>query len=332
MKTKICVYGAGAIGCHIAGHLARSGQCEVSVVDRDDVVSAIQKQGVRVKTHSEDFTVPVIASTNPQTLGIQDYVIVALKIQQSVKALESMAHLIGPDTTIVPPSTGIPYYFFHQFPGRYAQARLPEVDPDESQWRTLPPAQVLPMVFWYGAHGLGPGSMQQDGESGRYPLGELDGSVTPRARLLSELLQAGGLNAPITDNIRGEIWIKFANSLCGNPLAILTLADMNGFASSPQVLSIFERSLAEIDAMAEVFGITIPQTIPQRMAFTLGTGTHKFSMLQDLEQGRQLEIAPFAQSLAAIKRLSGGTTPITDIIQALVILRDAYHQKKIHGM
>jgi len=331
MHPKICVYGAGAIGCHIAGHLARTGRADVSVVDREETVSAIQKNGIRVITPKEDFTVRVTASTNPETLGIQDYVIITLKIQQLVGLLTDIAHLVGPRTTVIPPSTGIPYYFFHNLSGRYDNARMVEVDPDERQWQTLPPSQVLPLVFWYGAHRVGPGVTQQDGEDGRYPLGELDGSDSERLHVLASLLEAGGLSAPVSKNIRGEIWTKFANSLCGNPIAVLTLSDMNGFAASPGVLKVFETMLKEVDTIGNVVGITIPQSISERMAFTLSTGDHKFSMLQDLESGRPLEIDAFIQSLAAAKRISGTDTPTCDIVLSLVELRNVQHRKHLQA-
>jgi 2-dehydropantoate 2-reductase len=144
---------------------------------------------------------------------------------------------------------------------------------------------------------------QQDGKDGGYPLGELDGSDSERLRLLAELLQNAGLSAPVTRNIRGEIWIKFANSVCGNPIAMLTLSDMNGFAESPGVLNVFETMLNEVDAIGDALGISIPQPVSDRVAFTLSTRDHKYSMLQDLEHGKPLEIDAFTQSLAAVNRL-----------------------------
>jgi 2-dehydropantoate 2-reductase len=323
MSPKICVYGAGAIGCHIAGHLARTGQADVSVIDRERNIAPIRERGIRVITETDDFTARVNASTDPAELGIQDFVIVTLKIQQAMTSLQQIGRLVGPDTTVIPPSTGIPYYFFHDLPGRYDDVRLPEVDPNGDQWRALPPHQVLPIVFWVGAHRLAPGVTQQDGADGRYPLGELDGRDSERARLLAALLEAGGLSAPVTKNIRGEIWIKFANSLCGNPIAVLTMADMNGFASSPKVVTLFERMLDEVDAIGDAIGITMPRSISERMAFTLSTGDHKFSMLQDLESGKPLEIEAFTQSLAAVKRISALETPACDTVLALAELRAA---------
>lgn len=318
---KICVYGAGAIGCHLAGHLARSGQCDVTVIDRPQVAAAINQRGIRVITPDHTFNVAVRAATDPAEVGVQDYVIVATKIQQASALLSSLGQLIGPETTILPPSTGVPYFFFHQLAGRFEGQHLPQVDPDDRQWQAMPPAQVLPMVFWYGAHSSEPGVTEQDGDQGRYPLGELNGQPSARAQLLSDLLVRGGLRAPVTNNIRGEIWTKFANSLCWNPVGILTLANMEQIAAVPQAVSLMAALLTEIDAIADTFGLILPQTIAERISFTLSTGKHKVSMLQDLEKGRPLELAPFERSLAAVKQISGRATPAIDQVMALATLR-----------
>ncbi|WP_213993086.1 2-dehydropantoate 2-reductase N-terminal domain-containing protein [Sodalis sp. dw_96] len=154
---KICVYGAGAVGCPLAGHLARSKQCDVSIIDREEVVTIIQQRGMRVIKPDQDFTFQVHAATTPEELGVQDYVIVATKIQQANTLLASISHLIGEETAILPPSTGIPYFFFHELKGPFKNRHLAYVDPEDRQWQTMPPEQVLPVVFWYGAHSIKPG-------------------------------------------------------------------------------------------------------------------------------------------------------------------------------
>ncbi|EXJ77034.1 hypothetical protein A1O3_10191 [Capronia epimyces CBS 606.96] len=343
-KPKICIYGAGAIGCHLAGHLARTGKAVVSVVAQPHsrTVSAISQNGIRVITPREDFTARVQAvgssDSDIAALGIQDYVIITLKIQQQTAAvLRTISQLVGPNTTILPPSTGIPYYFFHGFAGAHDDERLPEIDPDGVAWQVLPPSQVIPVVFWCGAHRLAPNVTQQDGSSARYAVGELAGHSGDSKRLtaLVELMQAGGLDITVTDNIRGEIWTKFANSLCGNPIAVLTLADMSGFATEPAVVAVFAAMLREVDAVGAALSVHVPQSVEDRLAFTLSTGHHQFSMLQDLEAGHPLELDSFIRSWDAVKRLagsgsgSGPSTPTCDVVLPLAELRNRRYEEQL---
>src|ERR1700722_9664255 len=81
-ELKICFFGAGAIGGYIAGHLARKGECEVSVVARGKTLQAIRERGLRVITPEDDFTVPVLAVERAEDLPKQDFVFISLKAHQ----------------------------------------------------------------------------------------------------------------------------------------------------------------------------------------------------------------------------------------------------------
>ncbi len=320
---KVCVYGAGAIGGHVAGHLARAGRCEVAVVARGEALAAIRERGLRVVTPGGAFVTPVRAVADAAELGQQDYVLIAVKAHQVPAALDGLAGVIGPQTVIIPPTTGIPYYFFHGLEGPYRGRRLPGIDPGDRQWRAMPPAQVLGGVIWIGAHSIGPGAVQQDGARAGLPIGELDGRPSARAQAFSGLLTQSGIPAPVRANIRGEIWMKFANSLCWNPVAVLTLARMGQMEEAPGVVATVTRMMEEIDAVAHALGLELPQPPARRIATTLGAAAHKMSMLQDLEHGRPLELDPLIRSLRAVQAITDLATPVLDAVLALVGLRAA---------
>jgi hypothetical protein len=75
---KICVFGAGTIGGHVAAQLAKGG-ANVSVVARGAQLAAIRDNGLTVTNDDETFNVAVAASDDPATLGHQDAVIVTVK-------------------------------------------------------------------------------------------------------------------------------------------------------------------------------------------------------------------------------------------------------------
>ena len=59
---KVCVYGAGAIGGHLAAKLARAGH-DVSVVVRDTAYEAIVAKGITLVTKDDSFDANVRATT-----------------------------------------------------------------------------------------------------------------------------------------------------------------------------------------------------------------------------------------------------------------------------
>ena len=124
------------------------------------------------------------------------------------------------------------------------------IDPVGRQWLALPPQQVLGCVYWIGAHSIEPGVIAQDGAKAGCPLGELDGSRSTRANRLSELLSASGIASKVSDDIRSAIWIKFVNSLCWNPVAVLTQATLGEMRDAGDVVPIIKAMMREADALA----------------------------------------------------------------------------------
>jgi 2-dehydropantoate 2-reductase len=319
--TKICIYGAGAIGGHIAGHLARAGLCDVSVVARGKALAALHRDGLTVETPEGRFTTHPRATDDPATLGPQDYVLLTLKGHQLDAALPAVAPLIGPATTILPPTTGLPAAFLHALDGPFRDRPLPPIDPQGIQARAIPPGQVLGIVYWIGAHTVAPAFVHQDGPRATCMVGELDGTSSARAVRLSEILSASGIPTPVRPNIRGDIWIKFVNSLCWNPAAVLTLATNGAIGGDPAAIATVRRMMEEADAVAARLGLLITVPPEKRIAVTLSAPGHKMSMLQDFEAGRLLELETLERSIRAAKDLADLPTPTIDAALALASLR-----------
>lgn len=318
--TKICVYGAGAIGGHIGGHLARGG-AEVAVIARGPHLEAIRQRGLRVLAAGEDFTVDVRATDDPSTLGAQNYVFITLKSHQVADQLDAMQSLVGDGTVFIPPTTGIPWWYFHQLSGPFEGRRLPELDPGGRQWDGIGPDKVLGCAFWTGAEVVEPGVIRQDGSRAAYPIGEPSGLTTPRLQRLVDAMTAGGLHAPIQADIRGQIWTKMINSLCWNTAAFLTEAVNGRFADAPDAVEVIRRMMAEMEAVAEKLGAAIPTPMEKRIAMTVRATDHTMSMLQDLKRHRPIELDVLAKSVAAMSNIAGLSTPIIDTLVALARLK-----------
>ncbi len=320
---KICIYGAGAIGGYIAGHLAAVPDVEVSVVARGAHLAAIREKGLRVVTPERDQTVRVRATDDAAELGPQDYVFITLKSHQVAPALESMRPLLGDHTSVLPPTTGIPYWYFHGLAGPFAERRLDRLDPGGAQWSALDPARVIGCVYWVGTESPAPGVARQDGGGASLPIGEPNGSRSERLMRLAELMKQSGLHAPMRSDIRGEIWIKMINSLCWNPVAVLTMATLGAICARPELVALVRRMMGEAEAVATASGATIPVAMEKRITVTARLTHHKMSMLQDLERRRPLEIDVLRDLIVAMRELVNLETPTIDALLDLVRLRAA---------
>ena len=320
---KVCVFGAGAIGGLIAARLAQVPDVRVSVVARGETLEAIRDRGLRIVEGMAMRTVSVEATDDPSTLGEQDYVFVTLKTQQFSPSLPAITRLIGPETVVIPPTTAIPYWYFHGLGGPCDGRRVEALDPGQRQWDAIHPSRVLGCVFRVAAETVAPGVVRQDGSYARLPIGEPDGTRSERALRLSRVMTAAGFESPVVSEIRGWIWHKMISSLCWNPLAVLTCATWGQLAADPCLAALARRMVEEADAVADALGGRPPISIDERMAAPLSAPLHKMSMLQDLERGRPLEYEPMLDSFRALRDIARLRTPAIEDVYALLQLRAA---------
>ncbi|MFO1273454.1 MAG: 2-dehydropantoate 2-reductase [Rubrivivax sp.] len=319
---KLCVFGAGAIGGFVAAKLAQVPGLQVSVVARGAHLDAIRERGLRVVSPAGDLVARVQATDDARTLGPQDCVFIALKQHQVAAALPALASLLGPDTAVLPPTTGIPYWYFHGLPGAHAGRQIERLDPGGAQWRTLGPERALGCVYWMASEVLEPGVVHHDGRLLRFPVGEPDGSTSPRIARLAEALNAAGLNAPVVPDIRAWIWAKMISSLSWNPLAVLTGATLDRLTTSEPTVALVRRLMREAETVAEALGVARwPISTEERIAAARNAGAHRMSMLQDWDRGRPLETAVLVDSIAAMRELAGLATPTIDEVYALLALK-----------
>ena len=319
---KICIFGAGAIGGYLAVHLAQVRGIEVSVVARGEHLAAIRRDGLRLVSPKGEMKAMVQATDRPADLGVQDLVILALKSHQVTPALDGVQALLGPDTAVVPPTTGIPYWYFHGLPGPFENRPIERLDPQGLQWRALAPERVIGCVYWVASEVTAPGVIHHDGSLSRFPIGEPDGSSSARITRFARALSDAGLDAPVVPDIRAWIWAKMISSLCWNPVAVLTTATLAEMNARPEVVAIVRAMMAEADALAGRLGVAkLPISIDDRIAAARNAGAHKMSMLQDLERGRPLELDVLMDSIGAMRELAQSATPTIDMVYALLRLR-----------
>jgi 2-dehydropantoate 2-reductase len=229
-------------------------------------------------------------------------------------ALEPLQAILDESTVILPPTTSIPHWFFSELDGRFKNRRLPRIDPDGRQWRFIDPARVLGCLYWIPAELVSPGVVRQHGSFAACPLGEANGTKSDRVRSLSDAIEAGGLTAPVMDNIRSEIWMKMVSSLGWSHLAVLTQATYGEIGEVPEVVDIARRLMREVDAIGEALGIAITTPLEQRMYHALDAGSFKHTMLQDLERGKPLEFDAIYTSICEMQELAGIITPVPNLI------------------
>src|SRR3954471_5548994 len=144
---KITVFGAGAVGGHVAARLgagAASAGIEVAAVGRGAQLDAIRERGLTLWIGDERYDARIRATDRPESLGVQDVVFVALKSSVLPEAAPELTPLIGPDTSVVFAMNGIPWWYLYRCPENgLPRPDLSRLDPEGALARTIGLERVI---------------------------------------------------------------------------------------------------------------------------------------------------------------------------------------------
>ena len=317
---KIAIVGAGAIGGYLGAKLAIAGE-DVTFIARNRNLEAIRANGFRLilEDDSEQHAPTAKAVQRMAEAGPQDVVLLTVKAHQVGDLLPELGELFGPETMVVTMINGVPWWYFDRLEGPYEGRRLESVDPGGRIAAHIEPRRIIGSIVYPASELVAPGVVKVI-EGNRFTIGELDGSRSERVERLSQALMKAGFKAPVSRDIRSELWIKLWGNLSFNPISALTHATLEDICRFPPTRALAARMMSEAQAVAEALGVRFKITLEQRIAGAEAVGAHKTSMLQDVEAGRALELEALVGAVVELGRITGVPTPTIEAIHATASL------------
>jgi len=316
---KIAIVGAGAIGGWMGAHIARAQQgagSQLSVLARGDTLAALQKNGLQLHQGGERLTVPVTASNDAATLGVQDLVVISVKAPALATVAQQIGPLLGPDTVVLTAMNGVPWWFLQGFGGPVAGQSLTSVDPQGAIAHAIPAAHIIGCVVHASCSVDAPGVIRHHFGDGLI-VGEPSGQATPRVQALHALLLQAGFNATLSPQIQKDIWYKLWGNMTVNPVSALTGATTDRILDDELVRGFISNVMLEARAIGECIGIPIAQAPEDRHAVTRKLGAFKTSMLQDVQAGRPVELDALVSAVRELGQLTQVPIPFTDALLGL---------------
>lgn len=317
---KIAIIGAGAIGGLVGARMAVAGE-DVTFIVRGQNLTALRTHGILLQRADGtlESSAPVRAEADMADAGPQDVVILAVKAHQVEDLLSGLPRLLGPETAIVTMQNGIPFWYFQRHGGPHEGRAVFSVDPRGALARGIDARRVVGCVVYPASELVAPGVVRHI-EGDRFPLGELDGPVSPRVQHIAEAFTRAGFKCPVLPDIRSEIWLKLWGNLTFNPISCLTHSTLVDICQYPFTRALAADMMREAQDVAGALGITFRLPLEKRIAGAEKVGRHKTSMLQDVEAGRAPEIDALVGAVVELARLTGTATPHIDAVHALVKL------------
>jgi len=323
---RICVFGAGAVGGHLAAKLAAAGN-DVSVVARGAHLEAMRANGVTLLHGEQTIRGKVRASERAADLGAQDFVLVTLKANLLPAFARNAAPLLGPDTAVAFVQNGIPWWY-----GQGLKRKLPDfsrLDPGGELARAIGPERVIGGVVFSANEVDAPGVIRNL-VPGRNMLvvGEPDDGVSRRIQLLRETLDRADMYSPPAKDIRQTIWSKLVLNMGTSMLCTLTGETVSGVRGNAALAALAGRLKSEGQAVAAAYGIS-PEGAPERPGGGQSSGqiAHKPSMMQDYERGRPMEIDAQIMMPLEFARAAGVAAPTLEALAPLLA-----HQAQAKGL
>jgi len=310
---KFAVLGAGAIGGWLGARLAHTGD-DVTLIARGPHLEAMRTKGVTIlEPDGIELVVRPRCSEDLGLLSSADVVFVTVKAHSLPGLARQLGSAVSSQAMLVFAQNGLPWWYFI---GQEEDRWLQSVDPGLVIRRNIDPDQVVGCVVYPATSVVVPGVIRHE-EGSRFTLAEPDDSRSERLEALSAQLTQAGLKAPISTRVRDEIWLKLVGNATLNPLSALTRAAVGDLLADPGMRTLALTLMREVEAVARSVGIELPLEIERRLEESAALGTHKPSMLQDLEAGRPLEVDPLVGSVVELAGQMNVPVPILGTIYEL---------------
>ena len=302
---KICVLGAGALGCAIGGVLTEAGH-EVWLINRNTAqVEAMSQRGLVLRSDGLDRTVRVrvvttAAGVSPAS-GPADLLIVLVKSFHTAEAMHSALGLLGPETVVLSLQNGLGHVDI-----------LAGIVGGE---------RVLAGKTYAGGTQLAPGYVEAGTRGKRTLIGEPAGGLSARATAIASAFSAAGLDTTVSDNIMGVAWDKLLINVATGALSAITRLTYGGLFSVPEVEACALAAVAEAMAVARASGVTLSIDSPAQAWHMASAGLpyeFKASMLQSLEKGSVTEVDYINGAVVRQGALCGVPTPVNQTLVAAI--------------
>ncbi len=293
-RGRVAIVGAGAIGGYFGARLVQAGY-HVDLLARGTHLDAIrQRGGIEIReADGSTFVAALSASDDPSSLLGAPHTILAVKTYSLPAIGPALRTLAEAGTAVVPLLNGVDI-----------TERLIALG--------VPRATILGGIAYVNTERTAPGVITRTGALLRIVIGELDHTISARARTLASALGAAGVETHVTDAITLELWRKFAGLTTLAALCGLARRPFGVVRAAPLGRTVIDRAVREVVAVARASGVPYSDEDVRR---TLGAlegladGTRP-SFLADLERGGPTEIDALSGTVVRLARTMGIDAPV----------------------
>ncbi|WP_122088134.1 2-dehydropantoate 2-reductase [Halalkalicoccus subterraneus] len=297
---EFAIFGAGGIGAYLGARLADAGH-DVSLIARGEHLAALRSEGLRVESVAGDTAVDLPATDDPGEIGTVDYVLFTVKAYDTREATTDLDPLLGPETAVVSFQNGV----------------------DNERWiaEAVGESHVVGGVAYVFSTIESPGVVAHTGGPARFVYGELDGSRTDRIETLDDALsECAGVEAVLADDVRVELWRKFAFICAQSGMTAATRKPIGRIRETETSWRMYRRVVEEVVAVARASGVDVPaDTVEEWVEFARDLDPEMYSSLHyDLVHEKRLELDALNGAVVRHAESTDVEVPMNEAVEAIL--------------
>jgi 2-dehydropantoate 2-reductase len=300
---RIYIVGVGGLGGYYGALFARV-SADVTFVARGQKCKDLKERGLQVTDRGDKFHV------------------------SSVKVVESLSEVREPELIILAVKT-------YDIENVAKQMTVPQgctiitlqngIDNDLRVQKHLPHVRVFAGNTWALSTMISPGVIEQKSPMTFIKFGSRKNPQDPALLEIKNILDAGGIEGQVSDNIERDLWEKFVWLASFSGMAGTCRSPIGPIVSDPVAFEVWMRSVDETLALAKALNIPLHENTRANIVERLETCRTLYmdakpSLLVDLENGRQTEIEALSGTIVKLARERGMLVPTHELMYSAIKL------------
>jgi 2-dehydropantoate 2-reductase len=297
----MAVVGAGAVGGYFGGMFARAG-APIVFIGRQHFADAVNSTGLILDKSEGQERIRARATVEMSAVRDCSLILLSVKANDTLVTATRMAPFVRPDAMVVCLQNGVD---------------------NADQVRAAANVTAVPAVVYVAV------SVPESGRVKHLARGDLIiGPPSEQTRELANLYIRAAIPCRVSENIKGELWLKLLRNCALNAISALGHVRYGQIIQSEEARKLMEQIVDEVLAVARAAGIVLPGVDDREsgMAAAMELATQMAdafsSTAQDLDRGRQTEIDALNGFIARRGAELGIPVPANHALSALVKLAE----------
>ena len=311
---NILIYGAGAIGSHLAYCLMDKSN-NISILVKKKYLKKIKEDGINIKIFSnkkfkkevivkESSKVHFYSSTSKLSKNFRkniNAIFITLKLKDFTTKLEKkIFSLSSKNTSIIAPCTHLSRWWFYSL---FKNNNLiNKIFPEYVYFKKFE-ENIVGMTMWLSAKIIKTGFVEVKHIQRGYPIKEFYKKQSKNISYLRKIIRRKCLS-PNVKNIFSELYIKAINSFAFNLVALKTELNNKELLNDKKSIKLIKIIFNEFDKIINSLNLPILQSKTSRISQTLSSTNHTLSMLNDYQNNKKVELPYLWRTLKLLSDLT----------------------------